>query len=377
MRKFLNLVLLGAAMAVGLGGPAAIAEIVIKDLAGREVTLEGPAKRLIIGEGRFFTSLALLTDNPDDIIVGMQGEFEKFDPAGYAAFKTQFPKIDGIARIGNTSPDSVSAEKIITLNPDVAIFGLRGHGPSIDNKELIAQLEAAGISVVFIDFSIDILNNTPKSIEVIGKVIGKEKRASEFIDYYEGKKSLVANRVKDLNETEKPTTFIEVHAGKIECCTSMANGMLGSLIEFAGGINISAKATPAVVGHHTLEFLIAEDPDILIGTASGAVGGQADKEKPLSLGIGINEAEERDILKGLAHRPGFDVLSAVRNARIYGIWHNFYNSAWNIYVLMAFAKWQHPTLFADISLQEEMREMQERFLPFQPGGLFSIGLKGQ
>lgn len=377
MHKFLSLVFMGAALVAGFGSSAANAEIVVKDLAGREVTLPAPATRLIVGEGRFFTSLALLIDNPDEMIVGMQGEFEKFDPAGYAAFKKQFPKIEEIARIGNTSADSVSAEKMITLNPDVAIFGLRGHGPTIENKEMIAQLEAASIPVIFIDFSIDILNNTPKSIELIGKVIGQEKRAAEFVDFYEGKKSLVADRVKNLPDSEKPTVFIEVHAGKVDCCISMANGMLGSFIDFAGGINISAKVTPAVIGRHTLEFLITEDPDILIGTASGSIGGQSDKEKPLSLGIGADEAEERAILESLAGRPGFDTLSAVQDGQVYGIWHNFYNSAWNIYALIAFAKWQHPELFADIDLQETMMEMQGRFLPFQPGGLFSIGLKGQ
>ena len=38
-------------------------------------------------------------------------------------FKVKFPEIDKIPLIGNTSAESVSAEKLLTLNPDIAING--------------------------------------------------------------------------------------------------------------------------------------------------------------------------------------------------------------------------------------------------------------
>ncbi|MCE1709281.1 ABC transporter substrate-binding protein, partial [Enterobacter hormaechei] len=94
-------------------------------------------------------------------------------------YKAKFPEIDNIPLIGNTSADSVSAEKVLTLTPDVAIFGLSGHGPG-KNSELVQQLEKAGVPVVFVDFRNDPLKNTLPSIRMLGKVLHREEQANAY-----------------------------------------------------------------------------------------------------------------------------------------------------------------------------------------------------
>lgn len=353
---------------------SALAEIVVTDITGREIRLDKPATRIILGEGRFMLSLSIVSPNPADIVVGMLDEFENYDPSGYEIFKQAFPQVEDIARYGTANQESVSAEKIISLKPEVAFFGLRGHGPNITHKELVNQLEAAGIQVVFIDFTIDLLKNTPKSIEIIGKIIGQDKKAADFSKFYQRNLERVSDKVKDIAWDQRPRTFIEVHAGKFDCCVSMANGMLGPLVEFSGGRNVSKETTPAVVGRHTFEYLIEQNPDILIATASSAIPKDGKISKTLFLGSGIKASSSQEGLKFLSLRPGFEVLKAVQSNNMFGIFHNFYNSAWNIYAVLAFAKWQHPDLFTDLDPDAVMEDMQKKFLPFEISGTYGVGL---
>jgi len=54
-----------------LCGPLLQAEIRVTDLRGREIVLEQPAERIILGEGRFLAALGVLDDNPLDRVAGM------------------------------------------------------------------------------------------------------------------------------------------------------------------------------------------------------------------------------------------------------------------------------------------------------------------
>ncbi len=124
----------------------------VTDIAGRSVEVPAKVDRILLGEGRLFYAVSLLEGKkPFDRIVGWQGDFRKLDPQTYSVYQAKFPEIDKIPLIGNTTADSVSPEKVLTLNPDVAIFGLSGHGPGRDSQ-LVKQLEKAGVPVVFVDF---------------------------------------------------------------------------------------------------------------------------------------------------------------------------------------------------------------------------------
>ena len=115
--------------------------------------------------------------------------------------------MDEIPLIGNSGATSFSVEASLTVQPDVAIFGLSsGHGPSDKNQTILDQLEAAGIPVVIIDFRIDPLVNTPKSLEILGKLMGREKEAQEFLDFYNEQLSVVADKV--IHIENRPSVFM-------------------------------------------------------------------------------------------------------------------------------------------------------------------------
>lgn len=171
----------GSVMSISISSLAAT----VTDVAGRTVEVPDNVNRILLGEGRLLSAIALLEgDKPLDRIVGWQGDLRKLDPQTYAAYKAKFPQIDNIPLIGNTSADSVSAEKVLTLNPDIAIFGLSGHGPG-KNSELVGQLEKAGVPVVFVDFRDNPLQNTLPSIRMLGKALNREQTAEKYADFYE------------------------------------------------------------------------------------------------------------------------------------------------------------------------------------------------
>ncbi len=350
--------------------------LTVVDLAGRTVKLDKPATRIILGEGRFIAAIGILDrKNPIKRIVGMLGEFKKFDPAGYAVYAKSFPEIENIPLFGLTSKSSVSVEKAIALKPEVAIFGLSGHGPSARSKPLIDKLEAAGIKTVFIDFRDNPLANTIKSIALLGKVMGRDKEAAEYIEFYKKELAKVTDVVKTI-KSKKPTVFLETHVGASnECCRTIARGMISAFIEYVGGANISKKIIPGISGVVNLEYLIAQQPDIYIGTAIGTVA--ASKKAPTRIVLGADSSPEHaaNSLKRAMARPGMATLTAVKNKRVYAIWHHYYNSPLNIIAIQAFAKWIHPEHFKDLDPAETLKTLHSRFQPLPATGKYLIELE--
>ncbi|MBX2806986.1 MAG: ABC transporter substrate-binding protein [Hyphomicrobiales bacterium] len=355
--------------------PQSAQALVVTDLAGREVTLEKPAQKILLGEGRFIQAIGILDqDDPTRRVVGMLDDFRRFDPAGYAQYQAAFPAIASIPSYGRTSRDTISIETLISLAPDVAIFGVTGHGPSANSKEIIEQIEAAGIPVVFIDFRLDPIANTPKSVEVLGKVLGKEQKAQEFTTLYRDELAKVSEPLRQAGFV-KPSVFLEVHVGlRSECCFTMGNGMLSKLIEFAGGENMAKPLVPGVVGAVNLEYLIANPPDIYVGTAVGSASTWDRTPPRIALGADVSREVAKKSLAAALDRTGIRDLPAVKAGRAYGVWHHFYNSPLNVYAVQAMAKAFHPELFKDLEPETTLKTLYDRFQPIELNGTYWIKL---
>jgi len=353
--------------------PGAIAATVT-DIAGREVTIPEKADRILLGEGRLFYALALLEGKkPIDRIVGWQGDFRKLDTQTYAEYKEKFPKIDDIPLIGNTTADSVSPEKVLTLHPDVAVFGLSGHGPG-RNSELVAQLEKAGVPVVFVDFRTSPLKNTVPSMRILGKVLHREKQAEDYIDFYQTQLKRVTDITGAMPDKQKPTVFIELRAASMdECCGSAGKGNMGDFIEQAGGTNVAKNLLPGALGTVNLEKILAIDPKVYI--ASGGKSPTSAAGPGLMLGAETTAQQAQESLARVVQRNGIDKLSAVKDGRAYGIWHNFYNSPYNILAIQEMATWFHPQQFAQLDPEQTMQQLYKQFLAVEPTGTYWTRLK--
>lgn len=355
--------------------PALAATIEVTDLAGRTVSVAAPVERYVISEGRYLPLVALLRpDDPLEGLVGMMNPLGWTQPGLEAQLFELHPEARDLPLFALGGAETVSVEQIIELRPQLAILGLSDHGPGAKSHELIRQLEESGTAIVFIDFRLDPLSNTIPSIELIGRLLGAEARAAEYIAFYRERLERIAARAADA--LTRPTVFLQAHPGRFECCWGMADGMLGPVVGLAGGQNISDAVAPGPTAQHTAEFLLVEDPDVWIGTASGTVEEFEAGGTPVTLGDDVSaEMAEASLARYLA-APEFRHMSAVTNGRAHAIWHNFYNSPFNIVAFEAFATWIQPELFADLDPRATFQEIHDRFLPFELEGTYMATLDG-
>lgn len=348
----------------------------VTDLAGRTVRLPARIDRILLGEGRMLPALAILErDDPVRRVVGMPADFEQLDPAGHAQYAARFPALRQVARTGRTTAESFSVEKAISLQPDVAIFGLGGHGPAPKDLETLARLNAAGIAVVFIDLRQEPLHNTMPSMQVLGQVLGRRNEAAQFVAEYRQQLARVTQRLAGARP-RAPAVFLENRVGlSEECCDTMSNGLMGRLLEAAGGRNIASGVVPGASGNLSLEYLLSHPPEVYIGTAIGARDSAARNPTRVVLGAGVDASTARDSLlratrrRGIAHLPTFQ-----QPGRVHAIWHHFYSSPFNVVAVQVFAKWLHPGLFADLDPQATLRMLYQRFQPVPLDGEYWTSL---
>ncbi|WP_366145934.1 ABC transporter substrate-binding protein [Acidovorax sp.] len=307
----------------------------------------------------------------------MMGDYETLDAAGYAQWRTRFPQLDKVPRVGRNSSGSFSDEQAIALRPQLAILGLAGgHGPSKNDRETLGRLEAAGVAVVFVDFRHDPLKNTTRSMELLGTVLGKRKEAEAFNTYWRAQLERVESRLRTLPaNTRHPSVFLENRVGlSDECCTTMV-GLVGVLLDAAGAENVARGRIPGEHGTLNPEFLIATQPRLYIGTG---IGSMATAEKsPLRIVLGADATPDaaRASLLRATQRRGIAQLQAVQQpGRAHAIWHHYYNSPFNVVAVQVFAKWLHPELFADLDPRATLQTMFTQFQPIPLTGVYWTSL---
>jgi iron complex transport system substrate-binding protein len=374
--------LIGALIAwlfVAAAAPAAAATITVHDIAGRDVTLEAPVKRILLGEGRQLVALALLHPHPASLLVAWSADMRRQDERLYDLYRAKFPLLDRVPFISRGSPDTFSVEQALAAAPDVAILS-GGYGPSRRSDDVVHKLEAAGIPVVFIDFVEDPLTNTVPSMRILGRLLGEEARAEQFIAFYQSHMDRITTRLAAAKPAP-PNVLMHAHAGHMECCNSPGRVTIGAFIDIAGGHNIAVDVLKQPAGRPSLdetmargqlslEYVMARDPDVYVGTGGlhlQALGG-------LVLGPGVDPANSREDLAKVVSKPGLDGLRAVRTGRVHGIWHLFNNVPFNFLAVEVMAKWFHPDLFKDVDPDESLRELNSRFLPVPLVGTFWVSL---
>jgi iron complex transport system substrate-binding protein len=359
------------ALVVATAGMAVADPITVTDVAGREVTIPAPAKRLLLGEGRDLVTLSVVHPDPVSVLAGWLGDLRLLDTDTYEKFRTAYPAIERVPLVGSTNEESFSIEKALSVAPDLAVLGFAGHGPSPRSKEVIDRLTEAGIPIVFIDFRGKPLENTIPSLEILGKVLGQEERVARYVDYYRERLELVKSRVA-ASTAPRPKVLVDMRPTMDGgCCGSPGKGNLGEFVDLAGGHNIGADVLPAPLGPLDPEYVLTQDPSVYIatGTAGGAETGG------IQMGAGIDPAATRESLGRLANRPVVGELSAVRDGRVYALWHSFYNSPLNIVAVEAIAKWVRPDLFADLDPDAVLADINGKFLPVSLDGSYAVALK--
>lgn len=345
--------------------PSLAKEIV--DLRGRTVEVPDQVDTLSIDDGRYLVALSLIDPDPVSLLAAWPHDINRLGQASYERYLEAFSGLQTLPRVAS-SAENFDMESLLAADPDVALISL-GRGPS---DAQVAQLEAAGIPVVFIDFFNDPFQNQSRSLRVLGRLTGNEAQTEAYLDFRSRHLERISQRVEEIPSTKWPSVFVEAHAGITnDCCFSPGNGGMGDYIDFVGGHNIGADVLDRAAGKLNLEYIIASDPQVYIATG----GPDLQKTGGLVLGGGIDEANAQASLEAVAQRRGIAQLSAVKRGNVHGLAHQLLNSPIDIVAVEAFAKWVHPELFQDLDPSRTLETINRRFLAVPYEGVGWIDLK--
>ncbi len=364
---------LAMALVISAAWPALADKITIKDVTGRDVQVEAPVQHMILGEGRQIYFLAALDkDAPFKHVVGWRDDLPKADPESYAAYLAKYPDIAKLPTFGGMKDGTFDIEQAVALKPDVILMNIDAK-TATEEAGYIEKLAKVGIPLVYVDFREKPMENTEPSMRIMGKLMGKEDVAEDFIKF----RADSIKRVTDVLEKEnpkRPLVFVERAGGySDDCCMSFGNENFGKMVELAGGINMAKDIIPGTFGTVNPEQVIASNPDQVIIT-----GGNWDGYVPggawVGVGYGADIKEARRKLENLTKRPAFTGIKAVKDGNVHAIWHQFYNNPYQFVAIQEIAKWLHPELFGDLDPEATFKELHARFLPleYKPGYFVSL-----
>lgn len=190
-----------------------------------------------------------------------------------------------IEKIGETFP--LNLEKIVSLKPDL-ILAYAGQ------LNEIPRLRELGLNTIVIEPLS--LKETLKSIQMVATVGGIPEKGNILVKNLSQRVDQIKTEVSNLEITKKPKVFI---GGIYETIWTPGEGTLfNELISLAGGTNIAAGFSGWT--KISLEFIVKEDPDIII----------------IPIGA-MNPGDELKIKENIYQRPGWSNLSAVKNQKIF------------------------------------------------------------
>lgn len=353
--------------------PALAAPVTITDIAGREVTVEAPAKRIILGEGRQIYLLGVLErEAPFAHVVGWRQDLLQADPDTYAIYAEKFPELKNLPTFGGFKDGTFDVEQAAALKPDVILMNLEAKAATED-AGYDDKLAGLNIPIVYVDFREDPIAHSVKSMEIMGKLTGQESRAQDYIAFVDQQMKRVTDRLAGAT-FQRPKVFVDRAGGYSEdCCMSFGDGNFGQYVEIAGGTNIAKGIIPGTFGTLNPEQIIAANPDQVVVT-----GGQWQAYVPnggwVGVGPGSDPVAAKAKLKALTERTAMTGITAVKTGQVHAIWHQFYDNPYYFVAVQQLAKWQHPELFADLDPEATLKELHERFLPvpYEPGYWVSL-----
>ena len=347
--------------------------IEITDVTGRTVTLKKPAERIVLqwsgAGGPFFTISALMGKDTPKVIAGMDTSLQQYRADMWKHFTTEMPELAKIPEVGTVGDKNFNVEQVVALHPDVIFIpvDLKNQYES-DAKQ---KLDEAGVQTIYIDYHAENLEKHQKSIEAIGKALGKEERAAEISKFYTDHVTKVLDRVKTINKP-KPTVYLEVGMkGPEEFSNSFSGNYSWGALATLCGADVITKDIVKRTAPINPEFVLEKNPDIIM------IMGSYWPKNPTSMRLGFeaNEAQSQELLKAFTtERQGWSDLKAVENKDVYSIHHGLPREVYDAAVFEYLAKTFYPEEFKDVDPEATLKEFYDKFLPYSYSGIWFMHL---
>jgi iron complex transport system substrate-binding protein len=248
--------------------------IMVTDMAGREITLERPATRIVALTAADCEILYAI--GADDALIG-RGEY-----CDYPAEVLDVPSVQ--------SGYDTNLEQIIALEPQVVLMSTMAQ-----SEEQITALEKAGIKVVVSDAQ-DIAG-VYTAIEMIGRLMGKDAEAYALIDSMKNTFAEVSAKAGDGTKT----VYFEVSPLEYGLWTAGADTFMNEVCEMLGLKN--AFSDVSGWGEISEEQVLERNPDYIVTIN-------------MYWGDGLTPVEE------IMARDGWKNVTAVQNGAILNLQNN-------------------------------------------------------
>lgn len=297
-------------------------KITVTDGLGRKVELSKPAEK-VLSDYPIATQILCALGEQNNIL-GADGKVMK-DPLSFS------PKAGASKLAASKGNNELNVEQVVAAKPDIVFIQKK-------SKQVIPNLEKSNIKVFVVNAeNLDELKSTVRNL---GIVTGKEKKADEFIDYYTQKLDSVNNKLKGVDQKNKPKVYM---AGGSMYLTPGKNMFQNSFIELGGGINVAGSLSKSAKWSEiSAEQLISWNPDIIILTQYSGV-------KP------------QDVL----NNAGLKDINAVKNKKVYLIPSKM--SSWDmpcpqtILGIMWLSTKTNPEVFKDTNITKEVDDFYQKF----------------
>ncbi|MDD5658700.1 MAG: ABC transporter substrate-binding protein [Actinomycetota bacterium] len=250
--------------------------IEVTDGMGNKITLEKPARRIIV----FSPSIL-------EIFEGLNA-MDTVAEIDTWSVQNNEPLAKGYKGAGDAN--GINFETVAKINPDLVI--VVGSNYASDSSNEFTKLSDLGYKIYM--SSSTSLEGTYTEIKNIGKIIGKAEEGKILSENLRKQVEEIYGKIKNLPEKNNPKVFYMVWSDPI--MSAGKNTFVNELIEKAGGINIVAEDGLADWPEYSIERLISNNPDIIIA--------------PISMA-----ADPDVILKDTK----FATINAVINKRVYSI----------------------------------------------------------
>lgn len=348
--------------------PAFADAITVTDLAGRQVEVQAPAKRIVL---TFYFEEYFAVTGREGIqnIAGWAAQYWRGRrQSTWDAFAKVFPDISKIPDVGYIPKKTLNLEAIMALKPDVVVMSLND---SASSGEDIRRLSDAGIPVVIVDYHAQSLENHTASTLLLGRITGCEKRAQELANWYRSKvEPVYAEAAQAENRPKVYMEFSGDKAGPSVYGNTWGKLMWGGIIANCGGDNIARDLVQGSDGPISREQVLVSNPDVIL-LAGNYRGADA---KNVGLGYEADEKTAREQLEGYMSRPGWSGLNAVKNRRMGALYHDLSRHIFDAAGIQFIAKMIHPELFSDLDPLGTLKEFYSRFFPVPLTGCFMVTL---
>lgn len=307
-------------------------KIVIEDQLGKTIELDGIPQRVATTIMPFPYIFYAVVGNNDNLVGCNPSSMIAYENS---ALKYMYPELKNADTSFVDTSFVVNVEELLKLNPDVVF-----QWNYMDDE--IAKMEEAGIKVVALQYGT--LDDLETWIRIIGKMFQKEDRAEELITYFNENVDEVTEKISTLSEDDYSNILILSDNLKVT-----GTGFANYWVEKSGAIN-PAKDLSGEALNVNMEQIYEWNPSIIyIGN--------------------FTELQPSDLTDNKLEGQDWSVVDAVQNKQVYKIPIGGYR--WDPpgietpLMVKWLAKIQHPELFEDMDMYEELSKFYKDVYNFE------------